>query len=156
MELAKNCNLSLTNIVEKGQQIRVLNYLFDSFNRSNTGVPKVYINHLQFERQFVVTKRPRAASSFPEKPWCSNVALGSSTVRHKDPPAAKSSRKRTMSELFHGAVRKAARTTPAPSTKRFTGGFVLDPEAGLYEQPEHAVVTLDFGLFHLFYSSRLP
>mgnify|MGYP003914655051 CR=1 FL=1 len=135
--LSGSCDLSLFKIVSRGQQARA----FACFARTYHS-QAIYINHTQFDNPYVLVKRRRADSSFPDPTWIENPPLASlrTTAVAQERPRK---RRRHMSvRAFLGMAPKEP--TKPKTTKRFGGGFVIDPDAGFYAKPEEAVVTLDF------------
>jgi DNA polymerase elongation subunit (family B) len=140
LALSASCDLSLFNIISRGQQTRA----FSCFARAyhNEGI---YINHTQFEQSYLLVKKKRSDSSFPDPVWLDNPPLDSLRVDRSAGPVSNPvpTKKRRISvlELF-------GRSVPAPTVakteKRFGGGFVIKPDPGFYHRAWEAVVTLDF------------
>ena len=146
LALSRSCDLSLFQIVSRGQQARV----FACFARAYY-TAGLYINHTQCARPYLVVKRPRALSSYPDPPWLENPPL--SVLRgggHQEPETVHKRRRVSVRELLGGSSRppppseKEVPKQPKPTKKRFGGGLVMAPCAGFYCQPWEAVTTLDF------------
>jgi DNA polymerase elongation subunit (family B) len=140
LALSASCDLSLFNIISRGQQARA----FACFARAyhNEGI---YINHTQFEQPYLLVKKKRADSSFPDPTWIVNPPLAAlrvdpTTVLVSNPVPPKKRRISVM-ELFG---RKVSAPTVAKTEKRFGGGFVIAPDPGFYHRAWEAVSTLDF------------
>jgi DNA polymerase elongation subunit (family B) len=139
LALSSSCDLSLFQIISRGQQTRA----FACFARAYHN-QKIYINHEQFENPYLLIKKQRSESSFPDPLWIPNPSLeslraGTIGPTVSPPPPAKKRRVSVLSLLG-----KTKPTTVPKSEKRYGGGFVIDPDPGFYHRPEHAVVTLDF------------
>ena len=124
MMLSKSCDLSLSHIILKGQQKRVFNCFVRKYCLEN-----IYINHQQLDSNFIIVKKPRCESSFPDPEWLKNRV---------------STDTRNTQKTLNQYIGLGESKTRVKSDKRFTGGFVITPLAGFYQKPEHAVCTLDF------------
>ena len=142
LALSRSCDLSLFQIISRGQQARV----FACFARAYHAAG-LYINDTQCERPYVVIKKPRAESSYPDPPWLDNPPLSVLRLPSDAAPLAPApvpkTRKRSIYEVL-GGLAPPAPPPLATTTKRFGGGFVMAPSPGLYSQPWEAVTTLDF------------
>jgi DNA polymerase elongation subunit (family B) len=137
LALSASCDLSLFNIISRGQQARA----FACFARAyhNEGI---YINHTQFEQPYILIKKGRADSTFPDPQWIENPPLHTLRGGLSTNPAPTKKRRMSVMELFGKKTPRAPE--PAKTEKRFGGGFVIKPDAGFYHRPWEAVVTLDF------------
>jgi DNA polymerase elongation subunit (family B) len=141
LAFSATCDLSLFHIVSRGQQTRVFNCFVRAYHDCF-----IYINHSAFKQRHLVVKRARKASSYPDDPWLTNPPLASLRSGGQEeeedvaPPAPKKQRT-TVAGLFGKGVGKKTKTDKKP---RYGGGFVIAPDAGFFQAPEHAVVTLDF------------
>ena len=138
------CDLSLSLCVDRGQQARIRNIFFRAFYENG-----IYFNQTQLEVPFLTVQKSRSESSFPDPQWIRNPPLSSLTVESTETPST--DKKPKLHTAWHAiqqqrrekemALKENKRKT---STKGFQGGFVIEPEAGFYFKPEHAVSTLDF------------
>jgi DNA polymerase elongation subunit (family B) len=142
LAFSQSCDLSLFHIVSRGQQIRVFACFVRAYHEN-----KIYINNEAFAQRHLVIKRARKDSSYPDDPWLTNPSLDSLRKEKEQeqeqeivPSPPKKQRRTTVASLFG----RGTTTNTKKDTKRFGGGFVISPEAGFYQDPEHAVVTLDF------------
>ena len=143
--LAISCSSStpLQVAVSNGQQIRVWNKLTRKFHEE-----KLLINAEKLALPPLIVKKRTIDSSFPDPPSLPNVPI----ARPKEDAPAKKRRKTGQKSktfaLFGNApvsfeeFQKAKRKKKAKSKKRYTGGFVCEPERGVYD--ENPVMTLDF------------
>jgi hypothetical protein len=140
LAFSASCDLALFHIISRGQQTRVFNCFVRAYHDSC-----IYINHSAFKQRHLVVKRARKDSSYPDDPWLTNPSLASlrSGKQEEDvlPPAPKKQRT-TVAGLFGKGTGKKTKT--ADKKPRYGGGFVISPDAGFFQAPEHAVVTLDF------------
>lgn len=141
MALSRSCDLSLQQIVSRGQQTRVFSCFMRTYYTNG-----LYFNHSMVTRPFLVVRRPRVDSHFPDPPWVDNPPLCSLRQGKQHtatlPPTPRPA-KRTKT-LFGTYVETPVPNPKKKPTKRYGGGFVIRPEAGYYHRPEHAVATLDF------------
>lgn len=142
LALSKSCDMVLTAIIERGQQKRVANVFYKRYYNEN-----IYVNHQQLDHPFVVVKRHRSKSSYPDPEWLKNPPLHSlrktsSPLTPLFNPSTKN-KKRIISVL--DLIGKS-KLLPVAKKRcvRYTGGFVVPPEPLFYKRPEHAVATLDF------------
>jgi DNA polymerase elongation subunit (family B) len=77
--IAKICTLSLTSVVERGQQARITNFLFRAFDKNG-----IYVNDKQLENVYTVIKRMQKNSSFPLPPEINNPDI--SEMNGEKPP----------------------------------------------------------------------
>jgi DNA polymerase elongation subunit (family B) len=138
MALSASCDLSLFQIISRGQQTRA----FSCFARAyhETGI---YINHEQFDMPYLLVKKPRSESSFPDPPWIENPPI-QSLIRDAITTAVVPGPPRKKRKTVAGILGKILKTAAPTTKKRFGGGFVINPDPGLFTDPRHAVVTLDF------------
>ena len=141
LALSASCDLSLFNIISRGQQARAFACFARAYHNED-----VYINHTQFEQPYVLVKKRRGDSSFPDPLWIENPPLESlrrtlPTDRRPSNPVPPKKRRVSVLELFG---KKPPAPEVAKTDKRFGGGFVIEPDAGFYHRPWEAVVTLDF------------
>ena len=138
--LSRSCDLSLTNIISRGQQTRVFSCFMRQYHQEG-----LYLNHDQLEESYIVVRRKRTESSFPDKPWIDNPAPDK--LRCFPAPLVEQKKKKiiTNNTLFSQLRWHATRTKPKKvTTKRYGGGFVIPPVPGFYREPWEAVCTLDF------------
>ena len=141
LALSRSCDLSLFQIVSRGQQARVFACFARAYHRQ-----AIYINHLQFERPYLLVRKKRSESSYPDPPWLENPPL--ETLR-KNVTVANTTTKRprvSLRELLGGRPDTSTKLTEPKDSKerRFGGGFVMAPSAGFYSEWWEAVTTLDF------------
>jgi DNA polymerase elongation subunit (family B) len=138
LALSSSCDLSLFQIISRGQQARA----FACFARAYHNAC-IYINHTQFELPYVLVKKPRSESTFPDPLWIENPPIESLRGCCVQPTKPKKRRK-IMTVLEMMGKTKPQQPVGKQTKKRFGGGFVIKPDPGLYTDPCHAVVTLDF------------
>jgi DNA polymerase elongation subunit (family B) len=144
MSLSNACDLSLSHVIERGQQARIRNLFFRAYHMEG-----VYFNHVQLEVPFLTVQKSRANSSFPDPDWVQNPpieTLDTEPIETEEHVAKKPclgpwqlAQERRLSkekELTEGKRKE--------SEKGYSGGFVVAPLAGFYTQVSHAVCTLDF------------
>ena len=137
LALSASCDLSLFKIISRGQQARAFACFARAYYRDN-----IYINHVQFETPYLLVKRSRAESSYPDPPWLDNPPLDALRgAAAPVPPTTRKRKHRSVAALFGRAT---AAPAPKKTEKRFGGGFVITPSPGFYHRPWEAVVTLDF------------
>ena len=145
LALSRSCDMALTGIIERGQQKRVRNVFDNRYYDEN-----IYINHQQLDEPFVVVKRSRSLSSYPDPPWLENPpleSLRSPSSSSFSVPSSKTKKKRkhvSIADLLGKSGYSKPTKKSKTSTKRYTGGFVVPPEPLLYKLPEHAIALLDF------------
>ena len=149
MALSKSCDASLTEICERGQQLRVFN-CFSKFYHAQG----IYINHLQLDVPFVTVAMSRADSDFPNPPWIENPGLASLCQREAAiivAPVVAVPKKplpfwKVAKETPNVPVTPNVPATPhvQATKKAYTGGKVMSPVEGFYSDPRHAVCTIDF------------
>ena len=147
LALSASCDLMLNDVIERGQQARVFNYFTRYYYTMH-----IYINHQQFATQYITVQRPRTESSYSESTWLTNPPLDSlleeqhtiaEPITHKrkssvlDLCGSKRDHRRELDRQAQGQVQHA-------TTKKFAGGFVLQPAEGFYYRPWEAVATVDF------------
>jgi len=141
LALSASCDLSLFQIISRGQQARAFACFARAYHKEG-----IYINHTQFDDTYLLVKKKRADSSYPDPVWIENPPLSSlrSGGCAVPEPTPSKKRRRTLLEML--GSKKVQRVEPAkPKTeKRFGGGFVMAPSPGFYHRPWEAVVTLDF------------
>ncbi len=162
MALGRVCDLNLTSICERGQQKKVLNYCMRFYAREG-----LYLNSwLPREKNYVVLRRPRQQSSYPDPPVIPPPSLeeltgtpcsgGGGQKGTAGPPSLGRTVLACLGQKKRPApgpgeqpqpAPKLPRTAAAPASetkKAYKGGYVLKPVAGLYLDPRLAVATLDF------------
>lgn len=142
MALSNSCGIDLKSIAERGQQARVYAVFLERFHKE-----KLYINDSILRKNFVVVKRLRADSTYPDPIFAPNPTREAFLTgkREDEKEKAPTPKKRTY-EGF-GCLKPYAppkRAEKKKSTKAFAGGFVIAPEAGFYSDPREAVFTFDF------------
>jgi DNA polymerase elongation subunit (family B) len=141
LALSASCDLSLFQIISRGQQARAFACFARAYHKEC-----IYINHDQFDRQYLLVKKRREDSSYPDPLWIDNPPLD--TLRSGDPvdPGAPVTKKRrpTLLEVLGSKKRHKAEPSKPKTEKRFGGGFVIVPSPGFYHRWWEAVVTLDF------------
>lgn len=152
MALSRSCDVNLSVIISRGQQIRAFACFSRAYHRE-----RVYINHDILESQYVTIAKKRVHSSYVDAEWLPNPSLESiyghtpTTVRTQTNSAITKSKTRTLCSYFH-QERPKRKENPShistkhqpPTNKRYGGGFVIKPNEGQYSRPEHATITLDF------------
>ena len=129
VELSRACFGSLTAMVENGQQIRVWKKLMHRFHTQ-----RLLANVELLLIPPVIVNRAKKDSSFPNPPEIENIPVIGSVKKEN----VKSS---TTVNLFGAIVREQPKKK---KVKRYTGGFVCEPEIGYYHKIEQSTFTFDF------------
>lgn len=138
LPLSSACDASLFTIISRGQQCRAFRCFARWYHDQN-----IYINHPQFLQTPLVVRRPRQESSFPDPPWLDNPP----PFRPKTGPTLPTKKRSSSVMGLLGrdtASKKPTTTQPAITEKRYGGGFVVAPDAGVYRLAQEATATLDF------------
>lgn len=135
LALSASCDLPLFNIVSRGQQARAFSFFAHAYHDDD-----IYINHDQFDTPYVIVKRNRDDSSFPDPKWVNNPPLKSLRMNDESHTVYQRKRKRSVLDILG----KNKRTVQKRTEKRYGGGFVIQPDPGFYNQPWQAVCTMDF------------
>jgi DNA polymerase elongation subunit (family B) len=142
LALSASCDLSLFQIISRGQQARAFACFARAYHQEG-----IYVNHTQFEHPYLLVKRKREDSSYPDPPWIENPpleALRSGTITTPVTTTVSKKRRISLMEMM-GSKKKHQLEPDKPKTeKRFGGGFVIEPSPGFYHNPWEAVTTLDF------------
>ena len=141
MALSSSCDLSLFQIISRGQQTRAFSCFARTYYEKH-----IYINHEQFQTPYIIVDKKREHSSFPDPPWLENPSRDT-LVRKSSNNISSSTQphKKTRKTVVDILGKKRTNTSDVPKTKkRYGGGFVIVPEPGYYSDPREAVVTLDF------------
>lgn len=118
LELSAACYESLTNMVERGQQLRVWSKFTSKFAER-----KLLANKHMLTRSPVLVRRSRAESTYPDPPPVEN---------------------RPIYPVSQHVSLLQKTVAPKKKGKRYTGGHVCDPEVGFYTGARQAVITFDF------------
>ena len=144
ISLSNTCDLSLSHVIERGQQARIRNLFFRAYH-----VEGVYFNHKQLCTPYITVHRQRTMSSFPDPDWVPNPSIES--LDRPDTEEEPLVKKQCITGPWQLAqerriVKEKALTEGVrkESSKGYSGGFVVAPLAGFYTQAAHAVCTLDF------------
>ena len=137
LALSASCDLPLFNIISRGQQARAFSFFAHVYHDDN-----IYINHDQFETPYIIVKRSRADSSFPDPKWIENPPLDRLRVAGGTNQGIHMSKKRRRSVM--DILGKTQRSSHKKTEKRYGGGFVIQPDPGFYSEPWQAVCTMDF------------
>lgn len=129
VELSLACYGVLTAMVENGQQIRVWHKFMSKMYEFN-----LLANKQQLRQAPVVLKKPKSESSFPDPPELANISFSRKNKR-------KAQDMKQYNILGEEIISKKAKKV---SKKKWTGGFVCNPETGFYNKVEEATFTFDF------------
>lgn len=135
LEISSASFTSVTDVVCRGQQIRVWNKLISQFFMGDLLVNKEMLNCAP-----VVVRRSVSDSSFPDPPYVPNVPI-SGEVQETEDVFSTMIRCRDLFGKVVSIDSKKPKTTSVKKPKRYQGGYVCDPDTGFYLQP---TFTFDF------------
>jgi DNA polymerase elongation subunit (family B) len=135
--LSTAIGLDIKAVAERGQQARIKSVFFDAFYKHN-----IFFDHEMIDRPYVVVKRSRQESTYPDPTWLENPPI--EKLRNMDmPPSSVGRLPRVVRDVLGRVVSPKVKEMKK-TKKRFVGGFVVTPESGIYRAPEEAVATFDF------------
>lgn len=67
MSISALCDLELNRVVERGQQARSFQCFVRRYHQEH-----LYINEDTLDKQYLIVRRPRSKSSYPDPPWIEN------------------------------------------------------------------------------------